>query len=253
MPPETTRPEQSTVPTEFKRIPENASADQREFAIVEMAQAYASIAAANMVELPALRTAITEMRAEMAAHRLEIRRVDALAEEVRAKVVVLEVDLRRVTGRVDRMQMEMAEKFSSEMVRTDPSLDALPPMRERFDSSHDDAERVAQMAIQGIEEERANKSTPPPGPEKIKQLIADPVKLALDQVKAGLYDQLQEERKAAETERLAIAREAEAARQQLMLTNAKSKNTTKWAVILAGLLGVGTIIREVIEHYLQHH
>jgi len=185
---ETTRPEQPQVPTEFKRIPENASADQREFAIVEMAQAYASIAAANMAELPALRTAIAELRAEMASHRLEVRRVESLAEEVRSKVVVLEVDIRRVTGRVDMLQLQAADKTSKAMVARDPTLEALPPMRPKLDSTHDDAEHASQEVARRYEAEVKNPSTPPPGVEKVKQFTQDVMEIALAKVKAKMLD-----------------------------------------------------------------
>ena len=258
----TTRPEQAAVPPTFRRLPDHASPEQLEFARTEMSLAYATIAAAFNAEMPALRQAISALRAEAAADRVERRRLGADIEEVRNKVVLLEVDhgrlARRVTaiematagfkrdhattGRVTATEMRVAEQHSARLVAQDPSLTPVPAMREQFASSHDLTEQVSEVAAQAVVADLENKSTPPPGLEKIKALIAAPTLEAVDKVKA-------EERNAAEAERIATAAETRRQSNIQIAATAQAKTNTKYAIILAAVLAAIAVGKDVAERY----
>jgi len=208
----TTRPERAAVPTGFKRLPAEASTDQIIHAFHEMAIAYATIAAEYTTTIPELQKDNEEMRVIQEAHGVRLGRLEVWRAEMEASV--------------------------------------LPPMREKFASSNDIAAHIGEVAAKHIEAEQRNVSTPPPDAAKIAQIIADPVKIAVDEIKAGWWDRLEKERKDAESERVRVELKAKEQRDALALDNERSRNKTKWAIALAAALALGTLIRELAEHYL---
>jgi hypothetical protein len=213
--PATLPPKVHDVPRVFKALPEGASIEQLLHAQHELGAAYATIAAAYTGQLPKLREDVDEVRFIQDAHGVRIGRLEIWREEMQT-------------------------------VAPPP----LPPMREESASSHDLAKHVSQEVAEKVAAEIHNKSTPPPDKDKIAALSEEAIQVAVTRLKAQQWDAVEQQRKAAESDRLAVEKQAKLDRDALALENAKSRNKTKWALYLAGFLGVGTVAREVIEHLI---
>ncbi len=162
----TTRPEQATVPRVFKPLPANASFEQLLHSYQEMSAAYATIAAAFAIKLPAMEERHTEFEFIQRGHG---RRLDDLE--------------------VWRQQMETK---------------SLPPMRGVADSVNEIVEHLSATVKQRVEAEFADTTTPPPDAEKVASINKDVMAAALNQIKAEWWDKLEAERKANEDDRRAL-------------------------------------------------
>jgi hypothetical protein len=223
----TTQPEVHAVPRTFKPLPEGASEEQRHHAYLEMAGAYATIAAAYTSQLPRLIRDNEEFRVVQEAHGIRIGRLELWREDMQA-------------------------------------APPLPPMRAEFPSTADLVEHASKQLDAKVAAEIRDKSTPPPTPEKVASISKDVMAAAIAQVKqeeaAKKWEALEQERKAAETDRVAMEEkarqlklQAEDDNRKLALENTQAKTRTKWAAILAGLLGIGTVVRELIEWAVRTH
>lgn len=224
----TTRPEQQAVPRVFKPLPEGASTDQLIHGYNEMASAYATIAAALVVEIPTIKADVSELQVLSEAHDVRIGRIEVWKA----------------------------------------NLQALPPMRPESPSVNDVVEHAAKQLDAKVDADIRDKSTPPPTVEKVKSISKEVLAAAIAQVKqeenSKKWEELENERKRAETERLAAEKaakdasdaaekEAKETKKKLALENEQAKNRTKWALIIMAVTLLATIVREVAERVLAHH
>lgn len=213
----TTRPVEQLAPRTFKPLPEAASIEQIVQALHEMATAYAAIAANAMDVLPQFRADLDEMRVVQEAHGI----------------------------RIDKLELWRS------------SLQALPPMRPESASTADVARHGSKEIGERVVAEIRDKSTPPPSAEKVAAISEEVLRAAIVRVKqeesAAKWEALEHERKSAEAERVAVEKQAQSAREALAVENAQAKNKAKWAIILAGAMGIGTIVRELVEWALRSH
>lgn len=232
----TTRPNLKAVPREFRALPADASFEQLLHAYQEQSAAYATIAAGYNSEIPAIRGDVAELQVLTEAHgvrigRLEIWREDAL------------------------------------------STPPLPPMRAELGSSNDLTKHASGEIADKVTAVISDTTTPGPDREQVQAISEDVLRVAIARVKqeenSRKWEELEAERKAAEQDRMAM--EAKAAqikaqadadakaakeradddRRKLALENAQAKTRTVWALVLAGFLGAGTVVREVVE-YVVH-
>jgi hypothetical protein len=122
-----------------------------------------------------------------------------------------------------------------------PSL-YLPEMRAPSESISDAAEEVARDVRTLYERDRDDKSTPPPGPDKIEEIVRERVTIEVERIKetekARAWDKLEEERKAAELDRL-----------ESLKVNSQERTRAKWKMI--GAIGVGFVssVGWAVEHF----
>lgn len=147
--------------------------------------------------------------------RLE-KRVDA--QEGRHQILV---------GRVDALEVAVGI--------------VLPPMRQRFESSHDVARVVGEQIANTIEADSRNPDTPSPPPlEKVKAISEDVVRVAVDRLKAEQWDKLENERKHAEEDRLALES-----------ITAQGRRSAKWKLVGMAIVSVGSAIGWIVEHFVK--
>ena len=116
--------------TAYKPLPEGASVEQLLHAQHELAAAYASVAFALTSELPGVKTVLGEIRTELAADRVEKRRIDGKLDELGLGIGRLETAVHHVTGRVAVLEV-LAAKIPSV---PPPKIPSVPPMRRAQDT-----------------------------------------------------------------------------------------------------------------------
>ena len=225
-----------SVPREFKPLPENASHEQLVHAQHEMASAYATIAAGFVDQIPKLVEDHAEFRVIQEAHGVRLGRLEIWRDE-----------------------LQLAPP--------------LPPMRAEMGSSADLTKHASGEIADKVTAVISDKTTPGPDREQVQAISEDVLRVAIARVKqeqdAQKWREVEEERKKAETDRLAMEAkaaqikaqadaDAKAAKDQadedkrkLALENAKAKSNTKWALVLAIGMGVIGTVREIVAHLTQ--
>ncbi len=137
----------------------------------------------------------------------------------------------------------------------------VPPMRDRFDSTHKAASTVAGDVARAYEAELKNPSTPPiPSPQKLETLVDQRVAIEIARIKleedAAKWHAVDAERKAAEEERLLAAkktaeekRRRDVADEALARFNQRQKSKATWKALGAGAVALFTTIGWLLEHF----
>lgn len=137
---------------------------------------------------------------------------------------------------VDIMRHEL-QRIGTWVASLPQGIPSLPPMREEAASSLELAEHVGRRVAEAVEAETKNPSTPPPDAAKVASISKDVIAAAIMQLKAEQWDKLEQERKAAEVDRLASAGEKRRMRRQ---------------TIASGILALIGVLAFLIEHFATH-
>jgi hypothetical protein len=150
----------------------------------------------------------------------------AALRNVEGRVKTFEGHLRSVEGRVTTIEKRLG-------VRDAKSIPNLPPMRPELGSHSDLARAVSQTVAKRIDAEIKNKSTPPPTTDTIAKIAEETVQTALTRIKAESWDRVEEERKAAERDRLT------------------DRRRLRTVVIVTTITTLGAIIAALVEHFAK--
>jgi hypothetical protein len=234
----------------FPALPPDATPADHLRRSQDIAAAYASTAyrleRAFECVLPALTREVSDLRSELQFHVGAIANRTAAAK-TKAKAELLGRDA-AIGMRLDELEHHSVAPPPMARPPTSPRAwaPALPPMRARTDSSLELAHHLGEMAGDEFTRDSADHSTPPPDGARVAALVTEGVAIAIARLKAAQWDRLEAERKAAEDERVAAAKEAEALRLELLAQNGRERVRVKWVAVagaastfltLVGLLG----------------
>ena len=147
---------------------------------------------------------------------------------------------------------------------THPETIPLPPMRPKLDSSLDArVDAVSSNIAEKYDKDLKDQSTPPPDKARMQAMVAEGVRIEMMRIKAENWERIETERKAAETERLAVEKKAQddarelkrkADEQALALqADAVTSRRRFWYAVGLGIFTtLGTTVAFLVEHYGHH-